>query len=337
MTNIDKVLLAHGGGGELTRQLIEEHIVERLKNPLLSPLDDGAIVPVEGGRVCMTTDAFVVQPLEFPGGDIGRLAVCGTVNDVAIMGARPVALSLALVIEEGLLLSTLDRILDSIQAAAGEAGVRIVTGDTKVVERGRGDGLTITTTGIGEWPEGYTPPSGDYCEGDRLILSGNIAEHGLAVMSVRRGLGLESRLESDVAPLNSLVKALLETGIAPRFMRDPTRGGVAGLVADLAENSGFTVEVFEESLPLSRPVRHTAELLGLDPLAIANEGKIVIVVAEEEADRALGALRSHEMGRNAAVIGQLVRADLPLAEMVTGVGGRRIIQRPYGEDLPRIC
>ncbi len=333
----EKIILAHGGGGELTRRLIEDHIVARLTNPLLSPLDDGAVVPVKGDKICMTTDAFVVQPLEFPGGDIGRLAVCGTVNDVAVMGARPVALSLALVIEEGLELVVLDRILDSIAATAREAGVRVVTGDTKVVERGRGDGLTITTTGIGVWDEGCRKPTEDFQHGDSVIVSGNIAEHGLSVMCERKGLGLENRLESDVAPLNHLVADLMASGADIRFMRDPTRGGVAGLVAELSENTGYTVEIEEGKVPMPRAVRHTAELLGLDPLAVANEGKIIAVVAEFDADKAVEALKNNDLGKNAAVIGRLVKSDMPLAELITSIGGRRVIQRPYGEDLPRIC
>jgi hydrogenase expression/formation protein HypE len=337
MSDNDKIILAHGGGGELTRRLIEDHIVARLANPFLSPLDDGAVIPVTGENICMTTDAFVVQPLEFPGGDIGRLAVCGTVNDVAVMGARPIALSLALVIEEGLEIAVLDRIIDSIAATAQEAGVQIVTGDTKVVERGRGDGLTVTTTGIGVWDDGCRRPSENYQDGDVIIVSGNIAEHGLAVMCERKGLGLESRLESDVAPLNGLIADLMASGAEIRFMRDPTRGGLAGLVAELAENTGFTVEIEEAQVPISRPVRHTAELLGLDPMAVANEGKIVVIVPESDTDKALDVLKNNDLGHDAAIAGRLVAAEMPLAELITAIGGRRVIQRPYGEDLPRIC
>jgi hydrogenase expression/formation protein HypE len=253
------------------------------------------------------------------------------------MGAEPLAVSLALIIEEGLEIAKFDRFLESIAETAEEAGVDVCTGDTKVVERGRGDGLMAITTGIGHWLEGKSPFEKNFQEGDAVLINGGIGEHGLAVMSVRRSLGLANRLLSDVAPLNDLIRTLLNEEIAVRFMRDPTRGGVAGLVAELAEDSGLTVEIYEEALPLKSAVRHTAELLGLDPLAVANEGKVVMVVAETDADRTLEIMRRHPLGRDAARIGRLTTAEQPLAELVTSIGGRRIIQRPYGEDLPRIC
>lgn len=334
----DRILLAHGGGGELTKQLLER-LLPRLSNPWLDPLDDAAALDLPPGRVCMTTDAFVVQPLEFPGGDIGRLAVCGTVNDLAVSGARPVALSLALVVEEGLPIALLERMLDSVARAAEEAGVRVCTGDTKVVERGRGDGLTITTAGVGVRPDGLEAPDGSgISAGDVLILSGRIAEHGLAVMSVREGLEFATRLESDVAPLGGLVEALRESGAALRFLRDPTRGGLAGVLADLVALTNLSVEVEEDAIPISPTARHAAELLGLDPLAVANEGKLALVVAEVDAERALDALRAHPLGAHAAVVGRFVEpAGQPLAELLTRAGGRRLVQRPYGEELPRIC
>jgi len=333
-----RIVLAHGGGGELTRRLLDERILPRLNNELLAPLADGALLPPMTGRPCLTTDAYVIQPIEFPGGDIGRLAVCGTVNDLVVMGARPLALSLALVIEEGLSFEVLDRVVGSIAAAAAEAGVPIATGDTKVVERARGDGLLITTAGVGEVPSDVQLDVHRIVPGDRIIVTGTLAEHGLAVMAARENLGLNSGIASDAAPLGGLVAAMLECGGGTvKFLRDPTRGGLAGVLADLVENTALGVEIREEALPVTTAVRHAAELLGLDPLNVANEGKIVAVVAAGDEQRVLQACRAHPLGRNAVCIGECVAASPPLAEMVTAIGGRRIILRPYGEDLPRIC
>ena len=323
----DVILLGHGGGGELTRQLIAEHILPRFANPALDPLTDGALLPNPGGRLCVTTDASVVQPLFFPGGDIGRLAVCGTVNDLAVMGARPLGLTLSLIIEEGFAFSELDRVLDSIAAAAREAGVPIVTGDTKVVGRGRGDGLILSTSGVGVVADGVELSPRRVQPGDVVLVSGRLAEHGLAIMAVREGLAFRSPLVSDVAPLGQLCQALLALGPDLRFLRDPTRGGVAGVVADLDERS----------LPLLPAARHAAELLGLDPLVVANEGKVVIVCAAAVAERALAILRQDPLGQDAAIIGAVVAAARPLAELATTGGGRRIIRRPHGDELPRIC
>ena len=333
----EQVVLAHGGGGEMTRRLLDEHVLPRLGNDLLDPLLDSALLPPVQGRLCMTTDSFVVQPLECPGGDIGRLAVCGTINDLAVMGARPVALSLALVLEEGLPMAVLDRILESIARAAEEADTPVATGDTKVVEHRRGDGLMITTAGLGEMPAGVHLEPGRIRPGDEILVTGFVAEHGLAVMAAREGLGIRSSLESDAAPLAGLVEAMLASGGEVKFLRDPTRGGVAGVVADLVEDTGLGVEIEESALPVPAPVRHAAEILGLDPLAVANEGKIVVVAAGGQGDLVLEACHAHARGRQAARIGRVVRADPPLAELITGIGGRRIIQRPYGEELPRIC
>jgi hydrogenase expression/formation protein HypE len=332
------VVLAHGGGGELTKRLIETRILPRFSNPMLNPLTDGAVFPAFSGNVCFSTDSFVVQPLEFPGADIGRLAVCGTVNDVAVMGAEVLGLSLALVMEEGLELAQLDRILDSVAAAAREAGVPVVTGDTKVIERRRGDGLILTTAGVGRRFDGVEWGPWRIQAGDRIIVSGGLAEHGLAVMSAREGLGFETSIRSDAAPLNGLVKAAAEAGGAGvRFVRDPTRGGLAGLLADLCEDTKLGVEVEEEALPLSPAVRAASEMLGLDPLSIANEGKIVLVVSPEAAPKVLEACRRHPLGRRAAEVGAFLAAETPLVELVTRAGGRRIVLRPYGEELPRIC
>ncbi len=333
----DHVILAHGGGGELTHRLLADHILPKLGNELLNPLTDSAVIDVEAGRLCLTTDAFVVQPLEFPGGDIGDLAVCGTVNDLAVMGAEPIALSLALIIEEGLAMDTLDRIIDSIASSASRAGVVIATGDTKVIERGRGDGMTITTAGIGKIRSGVNLSADRIVAGDVIIVNGQIAEHGLAVMSVRKGLAFDTQLLSDVAPLCSLTAQICEKGGDVKFFRDPTRGGLAGVLADLAESTGLCIEVDEEAIPISPVAQHTAELLGLDPLTVANEGKVVAVVSESDAEMALDACRQHPLGKHAAIVARVTEDDGAMVEMITRAGGRRIIQRPYGEELPRIC
>ncbi|MBN2210157.1 MAG: hydrogenase expression/formation protein HypE [Sedimentisphaerales bacterium] len=332
----DRVILAHGGGGELTKRLIAEHIMPRLGNEVLNPLTDGALLDAPTNRLCFTTDAYVVQPLEFPGGNIGHLAVAGTVNDLAVMGATPKWLSLALVLEEGLEFAVLDRILDAIAATARDAGVVIATGDTKVIEARGPAGMTLTTAGVGVLRPGTNLDACRIKPGDFIIVNGAIAEHGLAVMSAREGLAFQTQLQSDVAPLNGLIAAMLDTGADIKFFRDATRGGLAGLVADLAEETGLTVELRENDIPLTPAARHIAELLGLDPLTVANEGKCVAVVAARDAEKILAACRNHPLGRAAAVIGQITPGR-PLAELITRAGGRRIIQRPYGEELPRIC
>lgn len=338
MREPDQILMAHGGGGELTQRLVERHILPRLGNPLLAPLADGALLGPVAGRLCLTTDSFVVQPLVFPGGDIGHLAVCGTVNDLAMMGARPLALSLALILEEGLPLALLDRVLDSIAAAAAAAGVPVATGDTKVIERGGAGGLLINTTGLGELRADAALGPERVKAGDLLLVSGGIAEHGLAVLSVRRHLEFATDLVSDAAALDGLAAALLAAcGEELKFMRDPTRGGVAGLVCDLAAAAGLGIELDEAAVPILPAALATAELLGLDPLGIANEGKLVAVVSAAAAPRALAALRAHPLGGRAAVIGRCLDSSPPLAELITRGGGRRLIARPYGDDLPRIC
>lgn len=337
MDEFDKVILAHGGGGDLTKKLIESHIISRFGNDVLNPLMDSAILPRPEGRICMTTDSFVVQPIEFPGGDIGRLAVCGTVNDLAVMGAKALGLSLGLIIEEGLELSKLDRILDSIAEAAREAEVNIVTGDTKVIERRSGDGIMINTAGVGVMPDDAGPKTDSIEAGDVIIVSGTIADHGLAVMSAREGLTFETDLLTDAAPLNGLVQTILDTGATIKFMRDPTRSGVAGVAADLTEDTGLSIELHESLIPISRTARHTAETLGLDPLLVANEGKIVVVCSRADAETVISACKSHKYGKNAAVIGTFCDRSPALVELVSRIGGRRIVQRPYGEDLPRIC
>jgi len=345
----ERILLAHGGGGERMRGLLAAHILPGLRAarpggngvlPHISAghLTDGAVLPWADGSLVLTTDSYVVTPIEFPGGDIGRLAVCGTVNDLAVMGADPVALSLGLILEEGLPLDALQRVMRSISAAAEEAGVAIVTGDTKVIER-RSDapGLMINTAGVGRLPAGARLGVERVAPGDCVLVNGTLAEHGLAVLSVRSGMEFETPLRSDAAPLNGLVRALLESGADVKFLRDATRGGVAGVLADVAEDGGVGVEIDEARVPLTATARRAAELFGLDPLSVANEGKLVCVVAKRDCAAALGCLQAHPLGRNAACIGRTVERQPPLVELVTRHGGRRILQRPYGEELPRIC
>lgn len=332
-----RVVLAHGGGGQLTENLLRDAVLPRLANPLLDPMDDSALLPTDG-PVAFTTDSYVVQPLEFPGGDIGRLAICGTVNDLAVCGAHPRWLSLGLILEEGLELEVLQRILDSVAATAREADVHVVTGDTKVVARGQADGLYINTAGVGTLRSGVELRA-DRCQpGDAILINGPIADHGMAVMLQREGGSqIESDLASDVAPLGGLIAALLEAVPDTRFLRDATRGGLAGVVADLASGSGRRVALDQEAIPVRPATQYAADMLGFDVLTVANEGKVVAVVPADAAPRALDALRAHEHGREAAVIGHVDEEQDAVCELLTYVGGRRVVQKPYGEDLPRIC
>ena len=323
----------------MTAELIRDVILPALGGQDARALTDAAALVVRAGKVAFTTDSYVVQPLEFPGGDIGKLAVCGTVNDLAVCGARPMALSMGLVIQEGLEIALLRRVLESAGAAAEAAGVRIVTGDTKVVDREACDGLTINTAGVGTVPENARLGFDRINAGDKVILSGPLGEHGLAIMSRREGLSLSSELESDCAPLHELTATLVDSlGDAVHFMRDPTRGGLAATLVEISEAAGRNVEIEEAAIPVNRTARAAAEMLGLDLLTVANEGKLVAVVAPDAADKAVSLLREHPIASSAAVIGTIVSAeDHPLVEMLTTAGGRRIVQMPYGEELPRIC
>lgn len=333
------IVLAHGGGGQLAEELLADLVLPRLGNPILAPLDDAALLPMADGRLAFTTDSFVVQPLEFPGGDIGRLAVCGTVNDLAVCGAVPQFLSLALILEEGLPLDLLRRLVDSIAVTADEAGVRIVTGDTKVVGRGQADGVYINTAGVGLVRPGCSLTPARIRPGDRILLSGTVADHGMAVMLRREeGLGFVSELRSDVAPISGLVSFLLDAcGDDIVFLRDPTRGGLSGVVAGLAESTGMHLELDEARIPIRPGTRYTADMLGLDPLDVANEGKVVAVVRARCAAAGLEAMRRHPLGRHAQDIGVVTGEADGLCELITHVGGRRVLQKPYGEELPRIC
>jgi hydrogenase expression/formation protein HypE len=333
-----QVTLAHGGGGRLTHALIERMFLAAFRNPALAPLHDGAVLEVPAGRLALSTDSYVVSPLFFPGGDIGSLAVHGTVNDLAMCGAQPLALTAGFVLEEGLPMDDLWRIVRSMAQAARDAGVSIVTGDTKVVDRGKGDGVFINTTGIGLVPEGVDIAPARARPGDRLLLSGRIADHGIAILSVREGLSFETTIESDSAALNGLVGALLGAlGERVHVLRDPTRGGVASATNEIAASAQVGLRLEERAIPLAEQVRGACEILGLDPLYVANEGKCLALVAPEVAEQALALMRAHPLGREAAIIGEVV-ADHPGRVMMSSrVGGLRIVDMLSGEQLPRIC
>jgi hydrogenase expression/formation protein HypE len=329
-------LLAHGGGGSLTRELIEKLFLPNLENPLLRTLDDSAVLVMGGKRHAFTTDSYVVKPHIFPGGDIGKLAVCGTANDLAVMGARPLWLSLSFILEEGLLIADLQEIVESIGTTAREARVQIVTGDTKVVEHGKCEGLYINTAGLGEI---VTPWLGaaNVKPGDAVIINGPIGEHGVAVMSRREGIAFQTNIVSDCAPLWPLVKAILDTGAEIHTMRDPTRAGVAAAVCDIARASNVGIRLREDALPIGREVRGACDLLGLDPLTIANEGKVLVFCRATDTANVLAAMREHPLGKHSCVIGEVSEKPPGVALLRTTIGGERIIDMPTGEDLPRIC
>ncbi len=332
-----RIELAHGGGGRAMLQLIHELFARHLGNAYLAQGNDGALLPSAGGRLVISTDSHVVSPLFFPGGDIGSLAVNGTVNDVAVMGAEPRYLTAGFILEEGFPLADLDRIVASMAKAATHAGVPLVAGDTKVVEQGKGDGVFITTTGVGILPEGLML-SGDRARpGDVVLLSGSIAEHGMAIMSQREHLAFDAPILSDTAPLNGLTAALLATGAELRLMRDPTRGGLAATLNEIAHQSGVGIHLEEAAIPVKPEVEAACELLGLDPLHIANEGKLVAICAAHDAERLLTAMRAHPLGSNAAIIGRVVEDARHFVQMQTRFGGRRMVDWLAGEQLPRIC
>jgi hydrogenase expression/formation protein HypE len=339
----DKVLLGHGSGGRLSAELIQGVFLPAFGNYVLAALEDQATVAVgpENGkpapRIAVTTDSFVVRPLFFPGGDIGKLAVHGTVNDLAVGGAVPKYLAAAFILEEGLPLDDLRRIAGSMREACAAAGVMLVTGDTKVVDRGKGDGVFITTTGIGLVPDGRRLSIRNARPGDRVLVSGTLGDHGVAILSVREGLEFETVLQSDTAPLHGLTETILAACPETRCMRDPTRGGLSSTLNELAAASGVGVELVEAVIPLRPEVRGACEMLGLDPLYVANEGKLVAVVPPEAADRVLAAMRSHPLGRDAAVVGTIVAAHPGLVTLRSVIGGERVVAMLSGEQLPRIC
>ena len=332
----DKILLAHGSGGKLAHVLIKKSFVSALDNPLLSQMDDSAVFNLKG-RLAFTTDSYVVNPIFFPGGDIGKLAVCGTVNDLAMSGAKPVYLSLALIIEEGLPLSDLKQVVDSIQTTADEAGVKIITGDTKVVNRGSADRLFINTAGIGVVPENIDISGSNARPGDKIIMSGTIGDHGIAVLSKREGISFSTELKSDCAPLAGLVTAMLKANGNIHCLRDPTRGGLATTLNELAEQSNVGIRIEESQIPVRDEVVGACEMLGFDPLYIANEGKLVAIVAREDAEIILKAMKKHRHGKNAVIIGEVIAEHPGRVVMKTLLGSSRIVDMLTGDLLPRIC
>lgn len=332
----ERIVLGHGSGGKLSRDLLARLILPALGEAAPRVLDNSAAIEIDGGRLAFTTDSYVVRPLVFPGGDIGRLAVCGTVNDLAMIGAEPLALGCGFILEEGLPLETLQKVAQSMQRAAREAGVYLAAGDTKVVERGKADGLFINTSGIGRLRPDTIISGAGARPGDALILSGSVGDHGIAVLSAREGLGFETDLQSDVAPLGGLVAAMLAAGQV-HAMRDPTRGGLATTLCELAAQSGVCIELEERTIPIHAPVRAACEMLGFDPLYVANEGKLVAFVVAKDAEKILAAMRSHKYGTEATIIGRAVETPRGQVRMRTVIGGTRIVDMLPGEMLPRIC
>jgi len=331
------VQLAHGGGGRLMQELIQDVFVQAFQNPMLAPMHDGATWPIEKGTLAFTTDSYVVRPLFFPGGDIGSLAVNGTINDLAMCGAKPMYLSAGFILEEGLSMDMLQRVVNSMAEAAREAGVPIVTGDTKVVDRGKGDGIFINTAGVGLVPTGVQVLPALIQPGDAILVSGDLGSHGVAVLSVREGLRFDGNVESDSAPLHHIVADLIDGGIEIHCLRDLTRGGLGSVLNELAVAAKVGMVVEEPAIPVSEPVRGACELLGLDPLYVANEGRFVAMVPDSHAEAALAVMRRHEVSRQAVHIGVVTDRDPPMVILKTVVGTHRILDLLSGEQLPRIC
>jgi hydrogenase expression/formation protein HypE len=335
------IVLGHGSGGKLTADLIDQIFLPAFRNPTLDKLDDQAVVTIGGARLAFTTDSFVVTPIFFPGGDIGRLAIHGTVNDLAMSGARPLYLSAAFILEEGLAVDDLRRVVESMRSAAAEAGVQLVTGDTKVVNRGKGDQIFITTTGIGVIEHDISISADRARPGDKILLSGYIGDHGMTIMSQREGLEFESSIESDCAPLNGLVMAMLATASSTNdfihTLRDPTRGGVATTLNEIAKHANVGMVLDERTIPVRESVKGACEVLGLDPLYVANEGKLLAMVAPEMANAVLEQMRRHRLGRDSVIIGEVVEAHRGMVLMKTEIGGTRVLDVMFGEQLPRIC
>ncbi len=334
-SSFDAITLAHGSGGKLTDQLIRELFISELDNSWLRESHDGAVLEIEG-RLAFTTDSFVVSPIFFPGGNIGDLSVNGTVNDLVCCGAVPEYLSLGLIIEEGLKMSDLKIIISSIKDACRKSGVSIVTGDTKVVEKGKGDKIFINTTGIGRVPDGIDISPGRCTTGDSIIVTGTIADHGIAILSSREGLGFESGIKSDTASLSELLEVILSVTKDIHVLRDPTRGGVAGTLNEISKASGHGILIMEDRIPVADDVRGACEIMGFDPLYVANEGKLIIILPEVQSQGVLEALRNHPLGKNSSVIGRVTEGP-SLVKLKTVVGSTRIVDMPTGEQLPRIC
>ncbi|PKP10177.1 MAG: hydrogenase expression/formation protein HypE [Bacteroidetes bacterium HGW-Bacteroidetes-4] len=337
ISDYDRILLAHGGGGKLMHQLIEKMIFNELKNEFLEQTHDGALLPIKGNKVAFTTDSFVVNPLFFPGGNIGDLAINGTVNDLVCCGAKPLYLSLSFIIEEGLLMDDFWKIIQNIKAAALKSGVKIVTGDTKVVEKGKGDGIFINTAGIGELiPDLSINPI--HCQtGDVIIINGAIAEHGIAVLSKREGLTFETDIVSDSASLNTMMEAVFEVSNKIHVLRDPTRGGLASTLNEIAQASNTGITLYEKNLPISESVKGACELLGFDPLYVANEGKIVVILPEDAAEKVLETMKEFPEGKGSCIIGKVTALHPGKVHLETVIGSKRMVDMISGEQLPRIC
>ena len=333
----DTVLLGHGSGGRLSAELVRNIFLPAFSDPELARLNDQAVLSIGDSRIAVTTDSFVIKPLFFPGGDIGSLAVNGTVNDLAVGGARPLFLSVAFILEEGLSMEVLRRVVQSLQAAAEAANVRVVTGDTKVVERGKGDGLFINTTGIGIVPAGISLSADNAKPGDRILLSGPIGEHGIAILAEREGIEFETTLESDCAPLHTLCAEILRAAAGVRCMRDLTRGGLSSAVNEIAAQARVGVELNEAAIPVREEVKGACEMLGFDPLYVANEGKLIAIVAPDSAEDVLSAMRQNRFGQQASIIGAITAGHAGLVTMKTLLGTTRVVDMLSGDQLPRIC
>lgn len=333
----DRILLAHGSGGKLSHELVKNVFLPAFDNAELNQLDDRAEITVSGLKLAYSTDSFVVSPPFFPGGDIGKLAVCGTVNDLAMGGAKPLYLSTGFIIEEGLPMEALRAVIASMKKTAEQAGVKIVCGDTKVVEKGAADGIYINTSGIGVVPEGVKISGNLAQPGDKVIINGFIGDHGIAVMAERQGLSFRETVVSDCAPLNGLVEAMLAVTKDIHVLRDPTRGGVATTLNEIAAQSQVGIALKEQAIPVRDQVQAACEILGFDPLYVANEGKLLAIVPAAKVDEVLQAMRAHPYGTDSAVIGEIVREHPGRVVLTTGIGGRRIVDMLVGEQLPRIC
>jgi hydrogenase expression/formation protein HypE len=347
VTKYDRILLAHGGGGQLTDELIRQHILPRFKNDVLAQLGDSAKLNLASNSICFTTDSYVVKPLFFSGGDIGKLAVCGTINDLAVAGSRPVALALSLIIEEGFEFDLLEKILASVAEQARQNKVDVVTGDIKTVEAGAADQIFINTAGIGVRLPGVDLGFDKIAASDKIIINGTIGDHGMTIICQREDIKFQSNLKSDCAGLADLTCQLLAPvssvedgngGSGIKFMRDPTRGGLAATLNEIVKATGLSIEIRQADIPVAPAAQAAADMLGFDVLNIANEGKFVAIVSPESADKCLNVCKNHRLGKKAKIIGQVCQSrDLPTVEMLTKIGGRRIVQMPYGRELPRIC
>ena len=337
LTHNEQIVMGHGAGGRMSHQLIQKAFVSAFQNTALNAGDDAALVLPTNGKLSISTDSHVVFPLFFPGGDIGKLAVCGTVNDVAMLGAKPLYLTAGFILEEGLSMETLKQVVASMKAAADEAGVQIVAGDTKVVQKGKADGLYITTAGVGVVREGVNVSGANAKVGDAVILSGSIGDHGIAVLAARGELGFQSSLQSDVAPLNQLIDAMLNASNNVHVLRDPTRGGLATTLNEIANQSNVGIMLNEETLPIHPEVAAACEMLGFDPLYVANEGKLVTMVAREDVEKVLSAMRATKYGEGAVIIGEVTAEPRGRVLLKTELGSTRIVDMLAGEMLPRIC